>query len=72
MRIKYLEPNAHVAEKWQYNNYMFLAQGVLIEKLSHQTWEANISDRIFKPLDMTQSNLTIGDLENRRTHRLVM
>jgi CubicO group peptidase (beta-lactamase class C family) len=51
---------------------MFLAQGVLIEKLSHQTWEANISDRIFKPLDMTQSNLTIGDLENRRTHRLVM
>ncbi len=58
-RIRWLEPNAHVAEKWQYNNFMFLAQGVLIEKLSHQSWETNITDHIFQPLGMTHSNLTI-------------
>jgi CubicO group peptidase (beta-lactamase class C family) len=63
MRTKYLEPSAHVGEKWQYNNYMYLAQGVLIEKLSHQTWETNITNNIFGPLGMTHSNLTIDDLE---------
>ena len=31
--MQYLEPNAQVGEKWQYNNFMFLAQGVIIEKL---------------------------------------
>jgi hypothetical protein len=61
MRIKYLEPSAHVGEKWQYNNYMYLAQSVLIEKFSHQTWETNITNNIWPC--MTHSNLTIDELE---------
>ena len=62
-RIEYLEPSAHLREKWQYNNFMYLVQGVIIEKYSHQSWETNIKNNIFQPLGMNHSNLTIPDLE---------
>jgi CubicO group peptidase (beta-lactamase class C family) len=62
-RIEYLEPSAHLREKWQYNNFMYLVQGVIIEKYSHQSWETVIKNNIFQPLGMTHSNLTIPDLE---------
>ena len=62
-RIQYLEPSAQLRLKWQYNNFMYLAQGVIIEKLTHQSWETNIQTSIFQPLGMSRSNLTIPDLE---------
>ena len=62
-RIQYLEPSAQLRLKWQYNNFMYLAQGVIIEKLTHQSWETNIQTNIFQPLGMSRSNLTIPDLE---------
>jgi CubicO group peptidase (beta-lactamase class C family) len=62
-RIQWLEPSAQIREKWQYNNFMYLAQGVIIEKYTHQSWEANIKSSIFQPLGMNRSNLTIPDLE---------
>ncbi len=62
-RIQYMEPSAPVGQKWQYNNFMFMAQGVLIEKLSGQSWESNLRSNIFAPLGMTRSNLSIKELE---------
>ena len=62
-RIQYLEPSAQLRLKWQYNNFMYLAQGVIIEKLTHQSWETNIQTSIFQPLGMSRSNLTIPELE---------
>src|SRR5262245_42748727 len=46
-RIQYMEPSAELREKWQYNNFMFMAQGVVIEKVTGKTWEENIKERIF-------------------------
>ncbi|MBS1680586.1 MAG: serine hydrolase [Bacteroidetes bacterium] len=62
-RIQYLEPSAHVRERWQYNNFMFLAQGVIAEKITNNTWEKNIADKLFKPLGMTTSNTSVTELE---------
>ncbi len=62
-RIQYMEPSAHVREKWQYNNFMFLAQGVMAERLTGQSWEKNISERFFKPLEMNTSNASITELK---------
>lgn len=61
-RIQFMEPSYGVRVKWQYNNFMFLLQGVIAEKLSGKSWEENISEKIFKPLGMTHSNFTIKDL----------
>jgi CubicO group peptidase (beta-lactamase class C family) len=61
-RIQYMEPSAALREKWQYNNFMFLVQGVVVEKLTGKSWEENIREKIFEPLGMASSVLTIGDL----------
>lgn len=62
-RIQYMKPSAELRAQWQYNNFMYLAQGMLVEYLSGKTWEQNIADQIFKPLGMTRSNMTIPALE---------
>lgn len=58
-RVKYMEPNAKLRERWQYNNFMFLAQGMIAEKITEKSWEDNIQQRFFVPLKMTRSNTNI-------------
>lgn len=60
-RIKYQEPFTGVRQKWIYNNFMFLVQGVIAEKITGQSWEDNIKELFFKPLGMDRSN--VGFLE---------
>lgn len=69
-RIQYLQPNTGLREKWQYNNFMYLLQGAVIEKLTGNSWENNIREKIFKPLHMSSSNLSIEDLEKSPDHSL--
>src|SRR5437868_13608129 len=62
-RIRFLEPNAELREKWQYNNFMFLAQGVLAEKLYGKKWETVVKEKIFVPLGMNNSDFSVTDLQ---------
>lgn len=62
-RIKYMEPNAKLRQKFQYNNFMFLAQGMIAEKITEKSWEDNIQQRFFAPLKMTRSNTNIFTTE---------
>ena len=62
-RLQYQEPTAGVREKWQYNNFMFTAQGAIAEKLYGQNWEALVRQKLFAPLGMQRSNFTIPDLQ---------
>jgi CubicO group peptidase (beta-lactamase class C family) len=62
-RIQYLEPSAELREKYQYNNFMFMAQGLVIEKVTGKSWEENMRERILVPLGMTQTNLSVIDME---------
>ncbi|MCO5934906.1 serine hydrolase [Mucilaginibacter sp. RB4R14] len=65
-RIKFQEPVAAVRQIWNYNNFMFMAQGVVAEKLSGKTWEENIKEKFFGPLDMKTANTTIEELEKSK------
>ncbi|MFN7115718.1 MAG: serine hydrolase [Saprospiraceae bacterium] len=58
-RIRYMENFASLREKWYYNNFMFLLQGVISEKLYGKSWEDNISEQFFQPLGMTNSNFAL-------------
>jgi len=62
LKIQYMEPTAGIRERWQYNNFMFAAQGVVAEHLTGKSWEQNVTDRIFKPLGMTESDFSVIDL----------
>lgn len=59
--IRYFEPSAPLRQLWQYNNFMFLAQGVLAEKLSGKTWEELVKEKLFMPLGMSASNTSMND-----------
>jgi CubicO group peptidase (beta-lactamase class C family) len=61
-RIQYMEPTAGVRDKWQYNNFMFMLQGVVVEKLTGQKWEQNIRSKILTPLNMTRTNFSVLDM----------
>jgi CubicO group peptidase (beta-lactamase class C family) len=60
-RLRYLEPTAPLRTKFLYNNLMFTAAGQVIEELSGKTWEQFVQQRIFDPLAMSRSTLTIED-----------
>lgn len=62
-RIQYLEPTFPLRRQWQYNNFMFVAQGSIIEKITGKSWESNIKEHILQPLNMNNSNFSIHDLE---------
>ncbi|MES1223802.1 MAG: serine hydrolase, partial [Bacteroidota bacterium] len=62
-RIRYMEPTAAVREKWQYNNFMFLAQGVLAEKFYGKKWEKIVKEKIFDSLGMNTTNFSVSDME---------
>ncbi len=62
-RVTYHEPFTGVRKQWYYNNFMFLAQGVIAERITNKSWEDNIRERFFEPLEMKRSNLTIDELE---------
>lgn len=63
-RVKYMKPTAAVREKWFYNNFMYLAQGMIVERLTGKTWEQNIKEKFFIPLEMTRSNTDITAFKN--------
>jgi CubicO group peptidase (beta-lactamase class C family) len=62
MRIEHQPPFAAVREKWYYNNFMFLTQGVIAEKITGKSWEENIDQHFFKPLQMKNSTTVIDGL----------
>ncbi|MCH6201783.1 serine hydrolase [Aquiflexum sp. LQ15W] len=63
-RIAFQEPFAKVREKWYYNNFMFLTQGVIAERITGKSWEENIDLHFFQPLEMKTSSTVIDGLKN--------
>ncbi len=58
-RVRFMKPSSGLRMKWFYNNFMYLAQGMIVERLSGKTWEQNIQEKFFTPLQMTRSNTDI-------------
>ncbi len=63
-RIRYLEPTEPFRTKFQYQNLMFLVAGELMPKITEQSWDDAIKERIFKPLGMVESMTTIQELDD--------
>ena len=63
LRVEHQEPFIGVRQQWYYNNFMFLAQGVITERITGKSWEENIKERFFEPLGMARSNVSIEELE---------
>jgi CubicO group peptidase (beta-lactamase class C family) len=69
-RLRYLKPNKSFRSTYQYNNLTIMTMGYLEGKLTGLGWEGAIRQRIFSPLGMTHSNLSVDDIEKAEDHAL--
>lgn len=53
--IRYFEPYYQPGEKFAYNNVTFIIAAKVIEKVTGMSWEENVRNRIFSPLQMDNS-----------------
>jgi len=53
------KPTAKLGQTFQYNNVMFAAAGAAIGSAQHSSWDAYVTQRIFKSLGMDASSLSI-------------
>ncbi len=61
-RIEFMEPVAPLRQTWQYNNFMYLVQGMIAEKNYGKTWEELVRQKFFIPLNMKRSNTSVTAL----------
>ena len=63
-RLQYLEPSKPLRTTFQYNNLMFMTAGYIAGQLNGTSWEDAITQRVFKPLEMTGTNFSELDTQN--------
>ncbi len=61
-RIRHLAPNSSFRSQYGYSNIMVLAAGQAAAAAAGKTWDQLISERIFRPLHMTESNTSVATL----------
>lgn len=62
------KPNAKFREKFQYQNVMFTAAGEIVAQTQKMPWERFVENRILKPLGMTNSNISIPEMEKSKDY----
>ncbi len=65
-RIEFLEPTSKLREKWNYSNWSYFIAGVIGENITKNSWEMNVKEYLFKPLQMHASNFGVKDLLNEQ------
>lgn len=63
-QLRYLEPSSLLRQKFQYNNYMYITIGALLERVMGKTWEQQVQERLFTPLGMVNS--TTGSIVGQK------
>jgi CubicO group peptidase (beta-lactamase class C family) len=64
-RLAHLEPTAGLRETWQYNNLMFATAGVVLARVSGNSWEQRVRSGILEPLGMTRTAFGLAELATR-------
>lgn len=69
-RLRYLKPSKDFRSAYQYNNLTVMTMGYLEGKITGLGWEGTIREKIFTPLGMTHSDLSVEDIEKTDNHAL--
>lgn len=62
------KPTAGLREKFQYQNIMFTAAGEIVAEVEKKPWEKFVTERIFAPLGMNNSTMTIGEMRKAKDY----
>jgi len=69
-RLHDLKPNKGFRSAYQYNNLTIATMGYLEGKLTGLGWEGAIREKIFTPLGMSHSDLSVSEIEKTDDHAL--
>ena len=58
--VRYLEPAYGLRERFHYQNHMFGVLSLLVERISGQSWEQFVRERILEPLGMKRTVTRCG------------
>lgn len=61
--VSLAKPTARLREQFQYNNAMYSVAGEAMATANNSTYEQVINNRIFKPLNMKSSNLSVDEFQ---------
>jgi CubicO group peptidase (beta-lactamase class C family) len=67
-RLRFLEPSGPPRARWRYNSLMFVVAGRIVEKLSGESWERFVHERILCPLGMRRTVLAAEAMEADADH----
>ncbi|MGE0172697.1 MAG: serine hydrolase domain-containing protein [Oligoflexales bacterium] len=63
-RMKNLQFNAHLGEKWQYSNIMYMVAGTVVERVTGRPWYEVVQENVAGPLGMDHTSFTFSGLLN--------
>ena len=64
-RLRHLKPNKDFRSTYQYNNLMYMAAGAALERVTGQTWEEFVKERILLPTRMNNSRFWTGGFSEK-------
>lgn len=62
------KPASKLGERYQYNNLNYTAAGKIVSKTQKMAWEKFVEERIFKPLGMTNTNLSVKQMQRAKDY----
>lgn len=69
-RLEFLEPTSKLREKWNYSNWSYFVAGKLGENVANNSWQNNVEEHLFKPLEMHASSFGVKGLLNEQNASL--
>lgn len=67
-RLSHCETVCGLREEFKYNNFMYAIAGIIIEKVTGESWEEALHSRILKPLKMVDTNTSIEQLKKKSNY----
>ncbi len=65
-RINHLAPQAELRTKYIYSNAMYFVAGQVVARISGQSWDQFMRQRLFKPLGMDATTFNVNDVPRNR------
>jgi len=62
-KLRYMKPHSSFRSRYAYDNLLYMTAGQIIPAVTGQSWEDYVRERIFKPLGMMHSNLSVTEFK---------
>lgn len=62
-KLKYIKPEDNTKDSWIYSNMGYTLAGTVVEQVTNKSWEKNLSNTLFTPLNMVNSYTNLASVK---------